>query len=186
MVDNVKELKTLEDIRIYSDPYRLQILDTFKQLNRPATMKEVADKMGEVPAKVYYHAKKLESIGLLQLVDTKIINGITAKYYEPYEGAIQIKKSYFDDSMRQVALTETEKLLSNLYDESKKRFLKASRSQTSSGQLTTDHVYLTPQEAKEFQDWVTAFLKQHQTKTSEESTMYEIFLTVSKSIDSED
>ncbi|WP_178020619.1 helix-turn-helix domain-containing protein [uncultured Paenibacillus sp.] len=185
-MNDAKELKTLEDIRIYSDPYRLQILDTFKQLNRPATMKEVADTMGEVPAKVYYHAKKLERIGLLQLVDTKVINGITAKYYEPYEGAIHIKKSYFDDSLKQVALTETEKLLSNLYDESKKRFLKSSRSHTSSGQLSSDHVYLTPQEVEEFQEWITAFLKKHQTKTSEESKQYEIFLTVAKSSETED
>lgn len=185
-MSNAMELKTLEDIRIYSDPYRLQILDTFKQLNHPATMKEVADTMGEVPAKVYYHAKKLESIGLLQLADTKVINGITAKYYKPFDGAIHIKQSYFDDSLKQVALTETEKLLSNLYDESKKRFLKSSRSESSSGQLSSDHVYLTAQEAEEFQKWVTAFLKNHQTRTSEDSKPYEIFVTLAKSSETED
>lgn len=179
------ELKTLEDIRIYSDPYRLQILDTFKQLNHPATMKEVADTMGEVPAKVYYHAKKLESIGLLQLADTKVINGITAKYYVPFDGPIQIKKSHFDESLKPVALTETEKLLSHLYDESKKRFLKTSRKESSSGQLTNNILYLTPQEAEEFHAWIMAFCDKHEKKISDESHRYELFLTLAKSSEPE-
>ncbi|GJM78015.1 hypothetical protein HMSSN139_05110 [Paenibacillus sp. HMSSN-139] len=64
--------------------------------------------------------------------------------------------------------------------------MKSSRSHTSSGQLSNDHVYLTPQEVEEFQEWVTAFLKKHQTKTSEESKQYEIFMTVAKSSETED
>ncbi len=39
--------------------------------------------MGEVPAKVHYHVKKLESAGILKLQHTKEINGIVAKFYQP-------------------------------------------------------------------------------------------------------
>ncbi|PQP89629.1 helix-turn-helix domain-containing protein, partial [Paenibacillus sp. AR247] len=53
-----KELSTIEEIRIYSDPYRLKILSCFQKADQPMTIKDIADKLGEVPAKVYYHAKK--------------------------------------------------------------------------------------------------------------------------------
>ncbi|MGG6312804.1 ArsR family transcriptional regulator [Paenibacillus macerans] len=185
-MQNVKELKTLEEIRIYSDPYRIQIMDVFQRLNRPATMKEVADAMGEVPAKVYYHAKKLASIGLLQLVNTKVINGITAKYYEPFQGHIHITKSRFDDTIKPAALSETEKLLSHIYDESKKKFLKTSRAESAAGQLTSQHAYLTAEEAEAFNAWMSEFLEKHQNKASEASVRYDIFLAVAKSSESEE
>lgn len=181
----IKELKTLEEIRIYSDPYRIQIMNEFLRLNRPATMKEVADAMQEVPAKVYYHAKKLESIGLLELVDTKLVNGITAKYYEPFKGQIHIKKSEMDGAIKQVFQSETEKLLSHLYDESKRRFLKASRLAPPSAKLTSPSVFLTKEKAEELFQWVNDFCERHQDDNkSPETELYEIFFTIAKNSDS--
>lgn len=181
----IKELKTLEEIRIYSDPYRMQIINEFQRLNRPATIKEVADAMQEVPAKVYYHAKKLERIGLLQLADTKLVNGITAKYYEPFKGAIHIKKSEMDKVIGQVFQSETEKLLSHLYDESKQRFLKASRLTPPSAQMTSPSVFLTKEKAEELFRWINDFCEQHQEDNkSPDAERYEIFFTIAKNTDS--
>ena len=80
---DVKHLKTLEEIRAISDPYRYKILNCFYKIGEPITVKQLADELGEVPAKVHYHVKKMEKAGLLTLVHTKEINGIIAKYYEP-------------------------------------------------------------------------------------------------------
>lgn len=44
-------MTTLEEIKIYSDPYRLQILNVLNKMGRPATVKEVADRMGMCPPK---------------------------------------------------------------------------------------------------------------------------------------
>lgn len=52
-----KVLSTIEEIKIYSDPYRIQIMNMFNRQGRPSTVKEIADQMGEVPAKVHYHVK---------------------------------------------------------------------------------------------------------------------------------
>ena len=125
----MKELTTLEEIKIYSDPYRLQILNTFFKLDRPATVKEIADEMGEVPAKVHYHVKKLERIGLLSMVATKEINGIVAKYYEAFSGMIQIKQPDLPDnpSSHDLIRSEAFKLLSELYEQNKERFFKQVR-----------------------------------------------------------
>jgi predicted ArsR family transcriptional regulator len=81
--------KTDEDIKMAFDPYRKNIIKTFMHSKEPMTVKEVADALGEVPAKVHYHVKKLEDYGILQLAKTKNINGIIAKYYKSvYEGIL--------------------------------------------------------------------------------------------------
>ena len=73
ILETVKKLTTVERIRAFSDPYRLQIISTLRNFKRPATVKEISDEMGETPAKVHYHVKKLEKAGILVLVATKYI-----------------------------------------------------------------------------------------------------------------
>ncbi len=69
------------DIKLLSDPYRIRILDTFKSFGRPATVKQVADRLGDTAAKVTFHVRKLIGLGLLTLDHTEMINGIVAKFY---------------------------------------------------------------------------------------------------------
>ncbi len=80
---SVKTLTSMKEIKAFSDPYRMMIMKQYYKLARPATVKQIADEMSEVPAKVHYHVKKLESVGILKLKHTKEINGIIAKFYEP-------------------------------------------------------------------------------------------------------
>lgn len=77
----VRKIETDEELKIFSDPYRMKIINAYIKAGKPLTVKGVADLMGEVPAKVHYHVKKLISIDILQLDHTEVINGITAKYY---------------------------------------------------------------------------------------------------------
>lgn len=72
---------TDKEMKIVLDPYRAKIIKVYEDSKEPLTVKQVADSLGEVPAKVHYHVKKLLSIDLLELDKTKIINGIVAKYY---------------------------------------------------------------------------------------------------------
>lgn len=88
---NVKVLTTMEEVRSFTDPYRIVIMKQYLKMNRPATVKQIADEMGDVPAKVHYHVKKMIAAGLLKLDHTKEINGILAKYYEPTARTFQIE-----------------------------------------------------------------------------------------------
>lgn len=74
-------LTTIEEIKTYSDPYRLRIITFLRNSREEATVKEIADYLGEVPAKIHYHIKKLERAGIIELVRTKEVKGIIAKYY---------------------------------------------------------------------------------------------------------
>jgi predicted transcriptional regulator len=79
---NLKVIRTDEELKVFTDPYRMRIIETFLHNNKSMTVKQVADELGEVPAKVHYHVKKLLKIELLKLDHIEVINGINAKYYE--------------------------------------------------------------------------------------------------------
>ncbi|GGH29475.1 ArsR/SmtB family transcription factor [Paenibacillus segetis] len=142
-------LTSLEDIRVYSDPYRLQIMNTFINMDRPATVKEIADELGEVPAKVHYHVKKLEKVGLLKLVSTKNIKGIIAKYYLPFDGEIQIKHADAELPVKKMIISESQNLINNIFEQKKAKFLEfVGTSEKPFGQLADLTLYMTMEESE--------------------------------------
>jgi hypothetical protein len=53
-------------------------------------VKQVADRLGEKPTRLYYHVNALESVGLVQLVETKINRSIVEKYYRAVAKDIRV------------------------------------------------------------------------------------------------
>ncbi|WP_211745817.1 helix-turn-helix domain-containing protein [Paenibacillus sp. Marseille-Q4541] len=146
---DVKVLTTMEEIKTYSDPYRLKILHVFRRFGKPATVKEIADELGELPAKVHYHVKKLEKIGLLSLVDTKEINGIIAKYYAVFSGEIEIgQKNIEDDEVKDVIVAEHVHHLGQLFDRNKINYVERNAEDSSSVHLFNRSLYMTDTEAE--------------------------------------
>lgn len=123
----VKTLSTPEEIKAVTDPYRSEILGTFKQIGEPATVKQVADKMGEVPAKVHYHVKKLEKVGILKLVRTQEIKGIVAKFYEPIADSFKLQAKDNNQTTINIFKTQLERAVHNAYESSKEVIIKEIR-----------------------------------------------------------
>jgi DNA-binding transcriptional ArsR family regulator len=69
----------LETLRVVADPLRLRILTMLS--DTPLNVKQVADRLGEKPTRLYYHVNALEGVGLVQLVETRINRSIVEKYY---------------------------------------------------------------------------------------------------------
>lgn len=178
-------LSTIEEIKVYSDPYRIQIMNTFRKQGRPSTVKEVADLMGEVPAKVHYHVKKLEKIGLLTLVSTREINGIIAKYYNPFEGEIHLRHEGEEDSpLKQVFQSETLKLLNEMYEQSRERFMK----QASQGDrmfISDMTLYVTNEEAEQLFKDITKLCEPYFTdnKKQDGQEEFRLFSSLSKQME---
>lgn len=122
-MDKKKVLSTIEEIKAYNDPYRLKIFLNFSKIGRPATSKEIADIMGEAPSKIHYHVKKMEKAGILVLSYTKMVNGITAKFYEPAAETITVENPYLDDNSRKIMVGEISKAIGKMYDEAKEKFI---------------------------------------------------------------
>lgn len=169
-MEEKKTLTTLEEVKGISDPFKYRILMGFYKMEKPATIKQIADSLNEVPAKVYYHVKKMESLGILKLIYTKEIRGIVAKYYEPTAAFYDIQCSEeAANSNRKLILAESQKLLGELYDTSKNSFFEelvkcAEHKDKTNGNLNMTELYLSDDESEEFSKYIKNFFKKYENK----------------------
>ena len=84
-------LDTAEAIEIFIHPFHAKIMETLRIYDEPMTVKEIADALGQTPARIHYHVKKLLSIGVLRLDHTRTVNGIVAKYYALTPASVALK-----------------------------------------------------------------------------------------------
>lgn len=75
-IDDVSTLKAL------ADPIRLMLLElTMGEPERTWTARELAAHANVLPTNIYYHINMLERHELLQVRDTRVVNGIIEKHY---------------------------------------------------------------------------------------------------------
>ncbi|TFH41410.1 MAG: ArsR family transcriptional regulator, partial [Lysobacterales bacterium] len=86
----VEFLNTFEQIKQLSDPRRLAILRLL--MAGPATLTHLGTAMGEHPAWVRHHIRKLEEAGLVEVNEVKVTNGVTEKFYRTCAGAFIIQE----------------------------------------------------------------------------------------------
>ena len=180
-----KVLSSIEEIKAYNDPYRLKIYLNFTKIGRPATCKEIADIMGEVPSKIHYHMKKMEKAGILVLVYTKNVNGITAKYYEPVAETLTVENTYLDENSRKIMTGEVSKAISKVYNKAKDDFIlkyeKNENSEDSEKYKYTcmlTELYLTDEEAEKLLEFVNKAKKKPEGK---DKKSYSFFMSFIKS-----
>ena len=155
-----------EEVKIAWDPYRLRIMSIFRISDEPLTVKQVADKMGEVPAKVHYHVQKLLKIDMLELVKTKIIRGIVAKYYtNKYAGSDIASKGISD----KVVIAYARNAHYNNLNQSVTKFLDS--------MLLTDQVMKTKDDIK-FADSAVGFFKMYLSQDERDEFKQYILNTV--------
>lgn len=70
---------TDQQFKAIADPLRSKILGIIQ--TRPATAKQIADRLGEAPGTIGHHLQVLEKAGLAQIVAHRVVHGIVAKYY---------------------------------------------------------------------------------------------------------
>lgn len=92
----VKTIDDLEQLRALSDPLRLRILEAL--CGPPRTTKQVADRLGEKPTRLYHHVDALEAAGLVHLVHTKPKRGTLEKYYQSVARQFRTDPSIFPRS----------------------------------------------------------------------------------------
>ena len=75
---DIMVLTELEQIKVLADPLRIRILE---ELCEERTTKQVAERLGEKPTKLYHHVDALERVGLIELTRTRQNRGTLEKYY---------------------------------------------------------------------------------------------------------
>lgn len=72
-------LSSPEKVKIISDKLRITVLQIL--IGKKATVKQIADILGQSSAKVHYHVKELEKQGFIKIVEMVEKGGILEKYY---------------------------------------------------------------------------------------------------------
>ena len=105
VIDNVEKLK------IFADPLRQQLLQEF--CCNPATVKQIAEKIGEKPTRLYHHVDLLEQNGFLEVVDTKQIRGTVEKYYQTVARKIIVDHALVGSLEEESGETEVKNIVMN-------------------------------------------------------------------------
>ncbi|MDJ0700293.1 MAG: helix-turn-helix domain-containing protein [Woeseiaceae bacterium] len=90
------QISDLDQVKALAHPLRLRILETLVA-SEPMTTKQVAEKLGEKPTRLYHHVDKLEKVGLIRLTHTRQIRGATEKYYEAVARSFAAGAELFSD-----------------------------------------------------------------------------------------
>ena len=72
------EFDTIEAMDVIASPVRLQLLDRFRE---PATVKEVADRMGVPVTRLYHHVNQMVDHGFLALVEERPKGAMTERVF---------------------------------------------------------------------------------------------------------
>jgi DNA-binding transcriptional ArsR family regulator len=86
------QIKDLETLRALSDPLRMQIVEL---LSENQTVKQVAEKLGLAPGKLYYHFNTLEKLGLIEVVETHMIANMIEKIYHTSADMLDVDPTLF-------------------------------------------------------------------------------------------
>ncbi|HEU0291989.1 MAG TPA: winged helix-turn-helix domain-containing protein [Anaerolineales bacterium] len=87
------QIKDLETLRAVSDPLRVQILELLIAQN--LTVKQVAEKLGLAPSKLYYHFATLEKLGLIEVAETRMVANMVEKIYRSRADVLDVDPSLF-------------------------------------------------------------------------------------------
>ena len=172
-------IETEEAYRVVIDPYRVRIMKAFDTYGRAATVKEIADVLGDSAAKVSYHFKKMQAIGMFELEHEELINGIKAKYYRLKYDDINIQgyKSDIEDGDK---ISEYLNLLYGIVDDFKKDIkdmLQTAKEKSITGgcTMTSQDIYLTEAEHKAFIEEYNAFIEKYAEKR-EDTNRYAVLV----------
>jgi DNA-binding transcriptional ArsR family regulator len=104
----------LEQVKVLADPLRLRILEAFGE---ERTTKQVADRLGEKPTKLYHHVDLLDRLGLIQLTRTKKNRGTLEKYYLAVAKTFRVDSSVFSAAgAGRPVIDSLQEMISNVFE----------------------------------------------------------------------
>jgi molybdopterin molybdotransferase/putative molybdopterin biosynthesis protein len=90
-VPELTHLRSFEHLKLIADPRRLAILQHL--MAQPATLTQLGQALGEHPAWIRHHLRRLEQAGLVELVETRHVHGAEERYYRACAGGYLLQDS---------------------------------------------------------------------------------------------
>jgi DNA-binding transcriptional ArsR family regulator len=85
---NAFVVRDYDKLKIIADPLRAQIVELL--IAEPLNVRQVAERLGLVPTKLYYHFGLLERIGLIAVADTRLVANMVEKTYRATAPRIEL------------------------------------------------------------------------------------------------
>ncbi|MBI2331912.1 MAG: helix-turn-helix domain-containing protein [Chloroflexi bacterium] len=83
----------LETLRAIADPLRVQIMELLE--GQMLTVKQVAEKLGLAPSKLYYHFGALEKFGFIEVAETRMVANMLEKTYTSAAHVLDVDPALF-------------------------------------------------------------------------------------------
>lgn len=96
----IKVVETFSQIKLLADVRRSEILRLL--MISPATLTQLAFRLGQSPAWVRHHLKALESVGLVNLSEIRKHGKITERYYRASAGAFLLQQLLLPESPKTI------------------------------------------------------------------------------------
>lgn len=167
-------LATKNELSIYMNPVRQELLHILSTGKNPMTPKMLADKLHISASGVQHHISKLLSLGLVELDHTEIVNGITAKFYKASLVTVQIGLQYEDEltSQRQALVQES---IARTYDRFRAHMMEIKKQMGTSdaaslsqwGDVLTGVMYLGKKESGELMKIIADYIENHSAPSPE-------------------
>jgi DNA-binding transcriptional ArsR family regulator len=90
---DIHKIKNLEQVRLLSDPLKLQVLQAFAEAEK--TTKQVATELGESVTKLYRHVDALHDAGLLEIASEKQKRGTIERTFRAIAERFEVDQSLF-------------------------------------------------------------------------------------------
>ncbi|MGH2496854.1 MAG: helix-turn-helix domain-containing protein [Ktedonobacteraceae bacterium] len=161
------EIENIEQLRAIADVRRLRIIDLLQK--QPMTVTQLGEMMGEAPAKMHYHVRELEKVGLLKLVETREKGGILEKYYQPVARELSV-----DKALLSAPSDESQAMLRALLGQITEGFLHEFRRSTEQKSekpeqgIGISRLYMTLDEQQQFWKQVAEISKPYETPRGNE------------------
>ena len=157
------EIENIEQLRAIADMLRLRIFDMLQ--HKPMTVTQLGDELGEAPAKVHYHVRELEKVGLLRLVEKREKGGILEKYYQPIAREISVEKSLLSAPPDE-AMAMTGAWLNQIKDGFQRAFRLALEQKNMKPRMTLSftRMYVTVDEQEQLYKQIVDLVKPYENK----------------------
>lgn len=166
MNKKIISLSKIEDLKIFMSPVRQKIIRHMKIEGNPMTAKSVADSLQISPSSAKHHISKLESLGIVELSHTELINGITARYYKPSEVFVNIGSQLEDDLSSERRIIVQNLINNTLEGLQDVRELDVPQDELQNlGDFVHGVVHLTPDDSKKLFKLMQDFIDTHETKS---------------------
>jgi DNA-binding transcriptional ArsR family regulator len=105
-------IEDLETLRVLADPLRTQIYEIL--LQGPASVGQVAERLGLAQGRLYYHVNMMEKLGIIRVVETRMVSNMVEKMYRAVAYNLEVAPDLLNFNTEQGKQTVAEIITSSL------------------------------------------------------------------------